>query len=271
MNAPRELAEIATWAHRLAHRAGDRIMQRYERVAVEQKADGSEVTEADRDAEEFLRDAIARAMPNADILGEEHGGPKGAPAIGDLWILDPIDGTRSFVCGNPLFGSLLGLVRDGRPVLGICHLPAIGETFVAWEGGGCWWHHGDDERRRCVVRDIARLEDAWVGLTGPHHSEWETDAPRYRIAPLVARAKRVRWGGDCYVHAMVARGGLQVGVDPVMQPWDIAALVPCVRESGGWAGTIEGDEDGVVFGGSLLTASTPALAAQTMAAIAAVE
>lgn len=260
----RELAEIATWATHLADRTGERILERYTRVQVEQKPDGTEVTVADRDAELFLREAIERAMPDAAILGEEHGGPSAAPDRGDLWILDPIDGTRSFVCGNPLFGTLIGLVRDGRPVLGVCHMPALGETLVAWEGGGCWWSRAGHEAQRCFVRDVARVEDAWVGLTGPHDSEWMSAAPHYRMTALARAAKRIRWGGDCYVHAMVARGGLQLGVDPVMQPWDIAALVPCVRESGGWAGTVGGDEEGVVFGGSLLSASTPALAAQAV-------
>ena len=242
-------------ARRAAHAAATVIVPRFLHTTVDRKSDGSEVTEADREAERVIREVLTASDPNTKILGEEQGGPDTANA-GDLWIVDPIDGTRSFVTGNPLFGTLIGLVRDGQPVLGVAHLPLLGETLYAATGLGCWWQREGAEPRRCRVRDTS-LEDAYVGLTHPDGTDLRpTDsvAP-IQLAALLDATAGARWGGDLYAHVQVARGGLQLAIDPVMQPWDIAALVPCIREAGGVATTLTGSPD-VVFGGSLVTASS---------------
>jgi len=251
-----ELSEILETARDVARAAGELILPLYQHVEAELKADGSHVTAADRRAEELIRDRLGRHFPDATILGEEFGGER-RPVAGDQWVVDPIDGTTPFVLGLPLFGVLLGLLRDGEPVVGVAHFPALGETLWAASGSGCWFARGAAEPVRVrsdAVRDLSR---AFVSVSGVHASELEADAGarRLALAPLAAAAGRFRVGGDCIQHALVCRGRLHLAVDAIMQPWDIAAMVPCVREAGGVAASLAGDEANVVFSGSLVSAS----------------
>lgn len=242
----------------IARGAADPILDRFLAVSSERKPDGSEVTEADRAAERYVRARLEREQPHADVLGEEYGGPD-APTQGDLWIVDPIDGTRSFVTGNPLFGTLLGLLRDGEPVLGVAHLPALGETLYAARGAGCWRVTHNEAPTRCRVRDTP-LERAYLGTTHPDGTDLRPggEPDPIHLGRLLDVSGGTRWGGDLYAHLLVARGGLQLALDPVMKPWDIAALVPIVREAGGVATSRRGDHD-CVFSGSLFTGSSPTL------------
>ena len=251
----RSLPDSLRFARRAAEAAAAPIVQRFLQTAVTRKPDGSEVTEAYREAERVLRRLIREFYPSAAILGEEEGGPARA-VDGDLWIVDPIDGTRSFITGSPLFGTLIGLVRDGQPVLGVAHLPLLGESLYAAVGHGCWWQRGDAAPIACHVRDTP-LADAYICLTHPDGTDLRPlgHPEPLRLNALLDATAGARWGGDLYAHVLVARGGLQLAVDAVMQPWDIAALVPCIREAGGVATTLSGDDD-VVFGGSLVTATS---------------
>lgn len=251
-------AELLPLALDIAHGAATPILERFLTVASERKPDGSEVTEADRAAERYVRQRLEQARPDDVVLGEEYGGPQTA-TDGDVWIVDPIDGTRSFITGVPLFGTLLGLVRDGQPVLGVAHLPALGETVYAAAGAGCWRVVRGGEPARCRVH-APPLADSYIGLTHPDGTDLRPQEASQPLAlsALLDAAAGSRWGGDLYTHLLVARGGLQIAVDPVMKPWDIAALVPIVREAGGVATSLSGSDD-VVYAGSLLTAASPEL------------
>ena len=243
----------------LAHIAEDEILPRFRTVSVTHKPDGTEVTEADREAERVMREHLADERPDHAVLGEEFGesGPDDAQY---RWVLDPVDGTAGFTIGVPLFGTLVGLLENGTPVLGVIHFPALGETVYAARGEGCWFRTSDAEH--AVSTDpVASLDAATVTTTALHSSDVtaEADQTPYRLTDLVRRAGKFRFVTDCIQHALVARGRTHAAVDTLMRPWDVAALVPCVREAGGVAQPLAPDADDVVFAGSLVTAGSTSL------------
>lgn len=198
----------------------------------ELKADASPVTIADRRAEEAIREAISARYPDHAVLGEEYGetGPAGATY---RWVLDPIDGTLSFVRGVPLYGVMVALERDGRSVVGVVGFPALGEIVYAAEGEGCYWNG-----RRARVSTVDRLEDALVLATDTRAMATFDRGEAYER--LAAGSKMQRTWGDCYGHALVATGRAEVMLDPIMSVWDCAALLPILGEAGGtfttWSG-----------------------------------
>ena len=206
------------------------------------KFDATPVTVADRGAEELLRARIGERFPDDGILGEEFGEkPSGN---GYRWILDPIDGTKSFVHGVPLFGTLIGLERGEDVVLGVCRFPALDEVVYAARGSGAWWQIRDFDPRRVRVSEVARLSEGLFCTTTI--SRWERIGRRDAFEKLVDTARLSRGWGDCYGHMLVATGRAEVMVDTAMNPWDAAALLPIVEEAGGhfldWKGqpTIHG-------------------------------
>jgi len=255
--AERELPELLDFALELVRAAEPVILSRYRKSYVSHKADGSEVTDADRQAEEVMRELIGRRCPDHAVLGEEFG-PGGAADSPWQWILDPVDGTASFTLGVPLFGTLVGLLYQGEPVVGVIHLPLLRETMYAARGHGCWWREGRGEPVRARVGGVRALRDAVVmgpsglGSVPPRRREEEFR----RLLPLLSAAAKVRFGGDCLQHVLVCRGVAHVAVDPVVHAWDVAALVPCVLEAGGVVATREGRRDDVVFAGSLVSCCT---------------
>jgi histidinol-phosphatase len=252
------------FALELAAVAEAEIVPRFRRVGVEKKADGTVVTEADREAERAMRARIEGRFPEDAVLGEEMGrsGPERAPR---LWILDPIDGTIWFTFGVPIFGTLIGLVEDGRPTLGVVHFPGLGETLYAGSGGGCFFKARGGTPERVRVAAPAPLAEARVSACGPHGSDIQPQQGRaVNLTALVRESGAFRFVGDCLQHALVCQGRLHVAIDTIMKPWDIAALVPCVREAGGVATSLEGDADGVVDSGSLVTSCDPALHQQVL-------
>ena len=150
--ATNERAGLLDFALELARLAEAEILPRFRRVSFSLKADGSEVTEADREAERAMRAAIAARFPDHAVLGEELGA-SGAADARRRWVLDPVDGTVWFTLGVPTFGTLIGLLEDGEPVVGVVHFPALGETVFAARGGGCWLRRGDAAPQRLRVRD----------------------------------------------------------------------------------------------------------------------
>ncbi len=236
--AEASLREVLDFAIEAAWQAG-RITLRYFQtgVAVEQKADESPVTAADRDAETKLRNLIAARFPDDGIVGEEHGDKAGT--TGRRWIVDPIDGTKSFVHGVPLYGVMVGVEVDGDPAVGAVHFPALNEMICAAKGLGCMWNG-----RPARVSNVSDMKDATVILTDSVHVHGRGGA----IERICSRAKLVRGWGDCYGYMLVATGRAEVMLDPVMRVWDCAALAPILEEAGGtfttWSGeaTIWGDE-----------------------------
>jgi histidinol phosphatase-like enzyme (inositol monophosphatase family) len=208
----------------LAAASGDFIRPFFGRsdLRVDLKSDQSPVTAADTGAEELMRGMIKRKFPGHGILGEE-GGTEG-PDAEFVWVLDPIDGTRSFTAAVPLFGTLIALLHQGQPVLGCIHQPIlrqllVGDNAIAMMNG-----------KRVKTRTNGRIEEATLLTSDPV----VVARPECRgYAALMGRAKLARTWGDCYGHLLVATGWADVIYDPVMNLWDIAALVPIIRGAGG--------------------------------------
>ena len=225
-----ELLDLAT---ELCHESGRLIMRYFQQpLTVERKADRSPVTVADREAEALLRRRIEARFPDHQVLGEE-GGLSGKPGSAFQWVIDPIDGTKSFIHGVPLFGTLIGLLEDGQPVLGAIHLPATGDLLLGARGLPTTLNG-----RAVRVSEVADLDRATLLLTSPsavfEHGHGEA------FHRLRKKVELVRGWGDCYGHFMVATGRAEIMIDPIMNLWDIAALKPCVEGAGGKLTDLEG-------------------------------
>ena len=223
------LAGLLDFSINAAAGAGKIVLRSFRQsVEPERKPDGTYVTAADRAAETYLRDRIRAAYPRDEIIGEEFGVSPGESHV--RWIIDPIDGTFSFVHGVPLFGVLIGVEVDGVAAVGVAHFPAIEETIEAARGLGCR-RNGKVAR----VSKTARLDEALVVASEPRSAD-----------RLVRRARHIRGWSDCYGYMLVASGVADVTFDPVAKEWDCAALMPIVEEAGGtftdWRGvrTIRG-------------------------------
>ena len=233
MTASRHDEELA-FAVDAAERAGRAVLAHYQGdLRSEAKHDGSPVTVADREGEALLRSLIEARYPADGLLGEEHGARR--PGSPRCWVLDPIDGTRTFVRGVPLFGVLVALVEHGVPVLGVVHFPALAETVAAARGAGCWWTSGTGPEartpRRARVSGVDRIEEALVMTTSVELDEAHGRGEAWHR--LRARAGMARTWSDCYGYALVATGRAEAMADPIMAPWDVAALVPVIEEAGG--------------------------------------
>ena len=198
-------------------------------LLVESKSDDSPVTVADRGAEQLMRERLATTFPDDAVLGEEF--PNVPGRSGYRWIIDPIDGTKAFIHGIPLFGTLIGIEFDGRMVAGVCRLPALDEVVFASEGDGCWWQIGAAAAKRTRVTNVSTLAESRLMFTEPTH--WTTTGRFDAITGLMNQTKIARGWGDCCGHVLVATGRAEIAVDPLMSPWDIAALIPILREAGG--------------------------------------
>jgi histidinol-phosphatase len=235
------LRSMLDFAHEIAATAGKITLSYFQSgIAVDHKADESPVTIADREAEAYLRAAIGARYPDHAILGEEEG-LSGAANAEYRWVLDPIDGTRSFIRGVPLYGVMVGLLHRNEPVLGVVDVPALGEIVYAARGEGCWWNG-----QPCRVSTIARLRESLV--VGTVAFGYEQYGKAEAFERIIAAAGMFRTWGDCYGYLLVATGRAEVALDPVMNVWDAAALLPILEEAGGsytdWQGnqTIEGGE-----------------------------
>jgi histidinol-phosphatase len=256
--------EILDFALALSREAGEFILPLWKNAAVAHKADGSEVTEADRGGERLLRRRIAERYPDHAILGEEFGGTSARDAE-HLWLLDPIDGTASFAIGLPLFGTLIAYLRRGQVCVGVIGAHALGETVYAAAGEGCWLRCDSGEPRRLRTSTVTDPAQAFVVSTALEHTDMDPrdPAPGIGLSQLYRQARRFRWSGDCINYALVCQGRIDVALDPRMNPWDIAAVAACVREAGGVATALDGNED-VVWQPNLVASATPALHVQVL-------
>jgi myo-inositol-1(or 4)-monophosphatase len=206
------------------------VMRHYQSqtLGVESKADDSPVTVADRGAEKLIRDALAQTYPDDSILGEEFDDLAGTNDY--RWILDPIDGTKPFIYGVPLFGTLIGIEYQGRMVAGVCRFPALNEVVYAAEGEGAWWQIGDRPPIAAQASHVTDLRQARLMFTEPTH---DVRCGREEVlAGFLKQVRIARGWGDCYGHMLVATGRADIALDPEMSAWDIAALIPIVREAG---------------------------------------
>jgi histidinol phosphatase-like enzyme (inositol monophosphatase family) len=224
-----ELNELLEFAVEIARGAGEITLQYFRKQPeTSRKSDGSFVTIADRQAESYLRRRIGERFPDDGILGEEEGESRGKS--GRRWILDPIDGTFAFVHGVPLYGVLIAVEIEGELSVGVVNMPALGELVSAAKGLGCFLN-GEPAR----VSTTAELKDALL-LSTSFVSATEL---------LQARANVSRTWGDCYGYVLVATGRADVMLDPVMNLWDCAPLLPILEEAGGtftdWRGVRTAD------------------------------
>ena len=231
-----------TLAHALAEAAGAAIRPFFRsRFDREQKADASPVTEADRAAEAAMRAILEVERPDDGIVGEEYGNVReGASRV---WVLDPIDGTRAFVTGRPIFGTLIALLEEGRPAIGIIDQPILHERWTGAVGERTRFNAGFAGTRHC-----AHLAEAHFGSTAPAGFSAEQAAAYARVT---VDARDAIWGGDCYNYGLVALGQLDGVIEANLKLYDFAALVPVVEGAGGvmrdWLGRpLDAGSDGRV-------------------------
>ena len=221
--------DALAFATAIAREAGRCTLDYFGRadLRVERKADDSPVTEADRAAERLLRERIEQAFPEDGILGEEFG--EKASSNGRRWILDPIDGTKSFERAVPLYGTLVALEEGGAITTGVIHMPALGEEVHAARGEGATWVTGlgtdREDSKPARVSATTALDQALFCLTSPGDLEV--------LEPLIRAVSVVRGWGDCYAHLLVATGRADLAVDPRFAVWDAAPLKIVVEEAGG--------------------------------------
>ena len=249
--AAETLSALREFAAELAWQAGKLTLRYFQTdLTPELKSDQSPVTVADREAERLMRQLIEARYPQHSILGEEEGETR--PGAAFRWILDPIDGTKSFVRGAPLYAVLVGLEREGQTVVGAVNIPALGDFLHAARGEGCLWNG-----RRARVSGVDRLDQALLLCTDAESMARFGRAEAYRR--LVAATKMQRTWGDAYGYVLVATGRAEIMLDPQMSPWDCAALLPVLQEAGGsftdWRGvaTVHGGE-AIATNGALLEA-----------------
>jgi histidinol-phosphatase len=234
----------------VARVAGDIALRHFRTsLAVEAKADGSPVTIADRSAEHAAREWIAARFPSDGVLGEELGAARSDARR--RWVIDPIDGTKTFVRGVPLWGTLVAVLDGDSVVAGAAYFPAVGEIVAAASGCGAWWNDS-----RCSVSPVSSIAQATVLTTDerfPHDAE-----QRRAWRELAGQALLSRSWGDCYGYLLVATGRAEVMADGILNLWDIAPFMPIIEEAGGvltdWSGAR------TPFGGSAI-ATNRALAA----------
>ncbi len=219
-----DLEAAARAAEAAADRARAEILPRFRRVATETKADGSPVTEADRAAERAIRETLRAAQPEWGILGEEFGAD--GPDAGPCWVVDPIDGTVAFSRGIPLFGTIIALLEEGAPVLGLIDLPMLRERYVGWLGGGC--------RRNGEPVRVSQEKDL-RGSVVSHGDPFAFDLAGVRPAfeRMAREIPMLRGYTDVFGHAQVLGGGVDVMVDVSLNAWDAAATQILVPEAGG--------------------------------------
>lgn len=250
----------ADFLHRLADIADAETMPRYRTdLAIDTKVKEGytfdPVTEADRQAEIAIRAAIAAQFPDHAILGEEMGLTGEGPY---RWVLDPVDGTRPFICGLPVWGTLIGLVHDGRAELGMMSQPFTGERFWADRDGAWTERHG--VRSKLATRDVESLSQAILHTTSPEHYHDPLKAGFERLSGAV---RMTRYGGECYAMAMLAAGRIDLALEPSLQPYDIVALIPIIEQAGGVVTTLDGGR--AENGGPVLASATAELHEQVLA------
>ncbi len=254
-----ELQVLTQFALDLSQAAAKEILPHFrQNAAVEVKAarDWDPVTEGDRAGERAIRHLIERHYPQHGIIGEEYGTKTGSS--GFTWVLDPIDGTRAFVIGLPSWATLIGLYLDGKPLLGVMCQPFVGDTFYGNPEGAWLDHRGVTQAIK--VGPGRSLGDCLVGTTSPYLYRDEAAAPFERLRHV---AKTVRYGLDCYAYALLAAGHLDIAMDPALQIYDIAALIPIVTGAGGVVGSWSGNDP--AQGGNVLCASSQKLLDEAIA------
>ncbi|MCF8242757.1 MAG: histidinol-phosphatase [Melioribacteraceae bacterium] len=242
-----EIRELKKFCEELANESG-RIITKYFRsnVDVKTKADNSPVTIADRSAEDKMREMIMREFPSHGIIGEEFGNYNENAEY--VWILDPIDGTKSFICGAVTFGTLIAVAKKGQPVIGVFNQPVLGELLI----GDNYTTELNDQIVQ--VRDCSSLHNAVLLTTDHLLIEQYQNLPKFE--QLMRKVKLYRQWGDCYGYYLVSTGYADIMIDPVMSVWDSMALIPIINGAGGKITDYHGNDPVI---GSSIIASVPGL------------
>jgi histidinol phosphatase-like enzyme (inositol monophosphatase family) len=253
VGASSDWTEAAAFAAALADAAAP-VALRYFRqpLAIEDKPDSSPVTIADRTVERLLRGMIRERFPADGVLGEEHGGE--ALDSERVWVLDPIDGTKSFISGMPTFGLLVALLDRGRPVLGLVDHPALKERWLGTAGAPTLWNG-----RPCRARDCRHLAAAMLYATSPDIFAGADREPFERVS---RSARMRRFGGDCFAYALLAGGCIDAVVEAGLQPYDYLPLVPVIEGAGGVITDWSGERLGLGSDGRVAAAATRELHAE---------
>ncbi|MBI1212793.1 MAG: histidinol-phosphatase [Alphaproteobacteria bacterium] len=235
-----ELQDLAAFAEELADVAGQAILPYFRKpIDVDNKlgaAGFDPVTEADRRAEQAIRRRIEERFPDHGVLGEEFGATPGRSPL--TWVLDPIDGTRAFMCGMAQWGTLIALNDGDRPILGVLDQPYMQERWIGY--GGKAHLRTCDGLSPIRTRNCAALKDAILTTTSP--SGYFTDSEKAAFFDLAGHARLTRYGGDCYAYGLLALGMIDLTVEAALKPWDIQALIPIVEGAGGRITTWDGKD-----------------------------
>jgi histidinol-phosphatase len=218
------------FAHVLADAADDITVRRFRALdlRVDTKPDLTPVTDADRATEESLRNVLRRARPRDAVLGEEFGKIGKGPRC---WVIDPIDGTKNYVRGVPVWATLIGLMDGDEVMVGVVSAPALGRRWWAARDGGAWTGRSLTKATRCRVSDISKLEDASFSFSSL--SGWEEQGRLDGFLDLTRSVWRTRAYGDFWSHMLVAEGAVDISAEPVVSLWDLAALQVIIEEAGG--------------------------------------
>ena len=256
-----EYSALLELAHTLADVSAPVILPHFRsRLGIDHKGGSlfDPVTEADRVAELCIREALAEAKPSHGIIGEEFGAKQSDAEY--CWIIDPIDGTRAFILGQPLWGTLIGLTRNGDPLLGLMNQPFTGERFWSSEEDA-WYRKSGEKEQRVRTRPCLNLDQAMLGSTSPDVLETEDDRARF---DRIERAVRLRrFGGDCYNYCLLAMGQIDLVVEAGLKNFDIVPLIPIIERAGGVVSDWNGGDPR--HGGHIIAAGDPRLHEKTVA------
>jgi myo-inositol-1(or 4)-monophosphatase len=257
-----DLAPLAAFLEVLADAAAAAVMPHFRApLSVENKRrEGFDpVTAADRAGEAAMRALIAKTYPGHGIVGEEYGTER--PEAEFVWVLDPIDGTRAFITGVPVWGVLIGLTRNGAPILGMMHQPFSGERFVG-NGREAWYRRAGGSATRLKTRACPGLAEASLFTTSPMMFRRND---RVAFDRVEGRARLARYGCDCYAFCMVAMGHADAAIETELQPYDIVALIPIITGAGGQVTNWEGDAAAIAAGGRALATGDGRVHAEALA------
>jgi len=261
-----EISDLTSFAEELADLSGKVILPHFrENILIHNKLGDhgfDPVTEADHEAERVIRSRIKLRFPTHGVMGEEHGHEHGASPF--TWVVDPIDGTRAFMCGMTQWGTLIALNDGSRPIIGVLDQPFTRERWVA-SNGHTRFRHAHGEMQTLKTRRCAQLKDAVLSTTSP--VGYFDDAEQRAFWSLAGAARLTRFGGDCYAYGLLAMGFIDVIVEAALKPWDIQALIPIIENAGGHVTSWDGGP--AQQGGRVVACGDPKLHAAVLEALAA--
>ena len=243
--------ELTNFAVSLARASEAEILPYFRRnaaIEVKPHVDWDPVTEGDRAGERIIRKLIEERFPDHGINGEEYGIKPGKS--GFTWVLDPVDGTRSFVCGIPTWATLIALYAEGKPVIGVMNQPFVGDLFYG-NPEGAWNNYRGSIEPVCTRKNV-KLADATAGTTAPELYRNQQDQQAFQN--LRKAVQLMRYGGDAYFYSVLAAGHIDIALDAGLQPYDIGALIPIIKGAGGavgsWSGSIPAEGGNIICAGS---------------------